>query len=56
MAIANKIYLKAKSIENFADFASNFSRGINWHAFKFDKVRVIFDRKDKSLKGNTTAG
>lgn len=44
MAIVNKKYLKAKSIENFADFAFNFSQGINWHAFKFDKVRVIFDQ------------
>lgn len=44
MAIVNKKYLKAKSIENFADFAFSFSQGINWHAFKFGKVKVIFDQ------------
>ena len=32
MAIADKIDIKAKSIENCDDFASNFSQRINWDA------------------------
>ena len=54
MTIVNKIDIKTESIENCADFASNFSQRINWQASKFEEVRVIFDRYDvKYLKGNT---
>ena len=57
MVISNKIGIKAKSFQNCADFASNFSQRINWHASKFDKVRVISDWYDvNSLKGNTRSG
>ena len=57
MAIVNKIDIKAKSIENFPDFAPKFSQRINWHTCMFDELRAIFDRYDvKSLKGNTKAG
>ena len=56
LIIGVKIDKKTVAIENCASFATNFSQKINWHASKFDKVRVIFDRYDvKSLKGNTRA-
>lgn len=41
MAIVNKIDVKAESIENCANFVSNFSQRINYHTSKFDKVKVI---------------
>ena len=46
MVIVNKIDIKAESIENCNDFTSNFFQRINWHASKFDEVKVIFDRHD----------
>lgn len=54
MIIVDKIDIKDKSIENWADFVSNSSERINWHASKFGKVSAIFDWYDvKSFKGNT---
>ena len=56
LIIGVKIDIKAVAIESCASFATNFSQKINWHASKFDKVRVIFDLYDvKPLKGNTRA-
>ena len=57
MAIVNKIDIKSESIENCAEFASIFCKRVKNKAYKFDEIRIIFDRYDvKSVKANARAG
>ena len=57
MAIVNNFDIKSESIENCAEFASILCKRVKNRAFKFDEVRIIFDRYDvKSVKANTRAG
>ena len=57
MAIVNKIEIKSESIENCAEFASIFCKRVKNKAYKFDEIRIIFDRYDvKSVKANARAG
>ena len=46
MGVVNPIDIKSESIENCVDFTSKLSQRFNWHVYKFDNVRVIFDRYD----------
>ena len=57
MAIVNKIDIKSESIENCTEFASIFCKRVKNKAYKFDEIRIIFDRYDvKSVKANARAG